>query len=129
MFKPNNKKMLTVLIAVAMIFSAFAVLSLVAQPAYASASGTVTYNPTTLGVYPSTDLPIPTVAFVTGGTFSSGATIYFYLSTTDSSTGLVATASGDYDAIGVTTLTASSPTSLDQAVTFFPGGKVFGSSL
>ncbi|MEM0159785.1 MAG: hypothetical protein QW393_03430 [Candidatus Micrarchaeaceae archaeon] len=129
MFKPNNKKMLTVLIAVAMIFSAFAVLSLVAQPAYASASGTVTYNPTTLGVSPSTDLPIPTVAFVTGGTFSSGATIYFYLSTTDSSTGLVPTGgTGVYDAIGWTTLTASSPTSLDQAVTFFLGGNVFSSA-
>ncbi|MEM3845785.1 MAG: hypothetical protein QXU98_08790, partial [Candidatus Parvarchaeota archaeon] len=115
MFKPNNKKMLTVLIAVAMIFSAFAILSFAAQPAYAtSSSGTVTYNPTTLGVTSSTgsDL-IPTVAFVSGGTFSSGSTVYFYLSTTDSSAGLVS-----FDAIGSTTLTAASPTSLNQAVTF-----------
>ncbi|MEM4067123.1 MAG: hypothetical protein QXV17_09725 [Candidatus Micrarchaeaceae archaeon] len=115
MFKPNNKKMLTVLIAVAMIFSAFAILSFAAQPAYAtSSSGTVTYNPTTLGVTSSTgsDL-IPTVAFVSGGTFSSGSTVYFYLSTTDSSAGLVS-----FDPIGSTTLTAASPTSLNQAVTF-----------
>ncbi|MEM3845980.1 MAG: hypothetical protein QXU98_09790, partial [Candidatus Parvarchaeota archaeon] len=115
MFKPNNKKMLTVLIAVAMIFSAFAILSFAAQPAYAtSSSGIVTYNPTTLGVRSSSgsDL-IPTVAFVSGGTFSSGSTVYFYLSTTDSSSGLVS-----LDAIGNTTLTAASPTSLNQAVTF-----------
>ncbi|MEM3828855.1 MAG: hypothetical protein QXP36_06550, partial [Conexivisphaerales archaeon] len=114
MFKTNNKKMLTVLIAVAMIFSAFAILSFAAQPAYATSSGTVTYNPTTLGVTSSSGgVLISTVAFVSGGTFSSGSTVYFYLSTTDSATGIVSD-----DAIGSTTLTAASPTSLNQAVTF-----------
>ena len=126
MYKPNNKKMLTVLIAVAMIFSAFAILSLAAQPAFASSAGTVTYNPTTLGVSSATEFGLSTSAFVSGGTFSSGATVFFYLSTTDSSTGLVAT-SGVFDAIGETTLGASSPTSLDQSVTFFPGGDVLAS--
>ncbi|MEM3504291.1 MAG: hypothetical protein QW134_08715, partial [Nitrososphaeria archaeon] len=125
MFKPNNKKMLTVLIAVAMIFSAFAILSFAAQPAFAAASGTVTYSPTTLGVNaagPHATIPVTTTVFVSGGTFSSGATVYFYLSTTDSATGLVKTDTShtSFDAIGVTTLTAASPTSLDQAVTFFP---------
>ncbi|MEM0159653.1 MAG: hypothetical protein QW393_02725, partial [Candidatus Micrarchaeaceae archaeon] len=125
MFKPNNKKMLTVLIAVAMIFSAFAILSFAAQPAFAAASGTVTYSPTTLGVNaaaPHAKIPVTTTVFVSGGTFSSGATVYFYLSTTDSATGLVKTDAShtSFDAIGVTTLTAASPTSLDQAVTFFP---------
>ena len=123
--------MLTVLITLAMILSALAVISMAAQPAYATSSGTVTYNPTTLGLTvvttsPLTYSPIQTVAFVSGGTFSSGATIFFYLSTTDSSTGLVATGgSSHYYAIGYTTLTAASPTTLDQAVTFFSGGNVF----
>jgi hypothetical protein len=123
MYKPNNKKMLTVLISIAMIFSAFAVLSFVATPAYASASGTVIYNPSTLGVGTLSSgkgIPVTTVALTSGGTFSSGDTIYFYLSTTDSSTGLVQTYGSDYFAIGVTVLSASSPTSLNQAVTFFP---------
>ena len=115
--------MLTVLISLAMVFSAFAILSLAAEPAYASSAGTVTYTPTTLGVNPTTEFGLTTSAFVSGGTFSSGATIFFYLSTTDSSTGLVATG-GAFDAIGETTLGASSPTSLNQAVTFFPGGDV-----
>ena len=118
MYKPNNKKMLTVLIAVAMVFSAFAILSFAAQPAYASSSGTVTYNPTTLGFTGSTfSTLVSTTVFVSGGTFSSGATIYFYLSSTDSSAGLVG-ASGLNAVIGSTVLTATSPTTLDQSVTF-----------
>ena len=118
MTKINSKKMLTVMIALAMIFSALAVISFAAQPAYAAASGTVTYNPTTLGVTSSspTNGAITTVSFVSGGTFSSGATVYFYLSTTDSATGLALGGA----AIGATVLGSSSPTSLDQAVTFFP---------
>jgi hypothetical protein len=129
MKKISTKKMLTVLISLAMVFSALAVISMAAQPAYATSSGTVTYNPTTLGLGTSTGPPIQTVAFVSGGTFSSGATIYFYLSTTDSSAGLVATAAGPaYDAIGYTTLTATSPTTLNQAVTFFHGGEVWSGS-
>lgn len=124
MYKPNNKKMLTVLIAAAMVFSAFAILTFAATPVYASASGTVIYNPSTLGVGTLSSgkgTPVTTVAYTSGGTFSSGDTIYFYLSTTDSSTGLVATGGGtDYYAIGTTVLTASSPTALSQAVTFFP---------
>jgi len=116
MFKPNNKKMLTVLITLAMILSALAVISMAAQPAYAAASGTVTYNPTTIGI--ESGIAVQTVAFVSGGSFTSGATVYFYLSSTDSATGLLFGG----DAIGGTILTASSPTTLSQAVTFFPSG-------
>ncbi|MEM0138946.1 MAG: hypothetical protein QW100_04430, partial [Thermoplasmatales archaeon] len=116
MFKPNNKKMLTVLIAVAMVFSAFVVLSIASEPAFAAASGTVTYSPTTYGIESGT--AVQTVAFTSGGTFSSGATVYFYLSSTDSASGLLF---GGY-AIGGTILGNSSPTSLSQAVEFFPHG-------
>jgi len=98
MFKPNNKKMLTVLITLAMVFSALAVMSFAAQPAYA-ASGTVTYNPTvfTAGV--------PTQTYASGGAFGSGSTVYFYFSTTDSSTGIVGGSIGSVTlSAGVTTL-------------------------
>ena len=80
MFKPNNKKMLTVLIAVAMVFSAFAILSFAAQPAYASSSGSFTLNPTVFAVTTST------VVAANGGSFGSGATVTFYSSTTNSFT-------------------------------------------
>ena len=273
MTKINSKKMLTVMIALAMIFSALAVISFAAQPAYAAASGTVTYNPTTLGLAPTTpsstsfgsptpvaqtssltaptvsygtsesqafyefaypasgaatltlsaqiafgadvfdftavtptavasypttgvlvsgngavtganfivsaitlssvgttstvtfkitgsfngqtftssvvtensigsaastyyygyaslsgtysytaNTPITTSVFASGGSFSTGATVYFYLSTTDSATGLALSG----DSIGSTVLTSSSPTSLNQEVTFFGSGYAGG---
>ena len=111
MYKPNNKKMLTVLISIAMVFSAFAILSFAAEPAFATASGTVTYNPTTFGI--SSGDAVETTVFASGGSFSSGATVYFYLSTTDSGTGISGTE------IGSTILTSASPTTLDQKVTLF----------
>ena len=122
MFKPNNKKMLTVLITLAMIFSALAVLSMAAQPAYA-ASGTFTVNPTTYTA--GTSSGTSTVAFVSGGTFGSGSTVFFFLSTTTSSSGIVAgsgilvTVSGVsvLNAIGGVSLAAGT-TSLSNAVTF-----------
>ncbi|MEM3908226.1 MAG: hypothetical protein QXZ17_15425, partial [Nitrososphaerota archaeon] len=94
MFKPNNKKMLTVLITVATIFSAFAVLSLAAEPAYAqTASGTISYTPNivTAGqvyqlAYSSEFYP---VIYASGGTFSGVSEFYFYWSTTDSVTGII----------------------------------------
>ncbi|MGC8580668.1 MAG: hypothetical protein ACP5MB_11545, partial [bacterium] len=112
----NKKALISILVVMVMVLSAFVVI---ASPVSASAYGTVTYNPTTYGVNPSTNLPLTTVAFVSGGTFSSGATIYFYLSTSDSYSGIIS-----YDAIGSTVLTATSPTTLNQAVTFFPNGDV-----
>ncbi|MEM3859956.1 MAG: hypothetical protein QW478_11245, partial [Candidatus Micrarchaeaceae archaeon] len=75
MFKTNNKKMLTVIVAVAMIFSAFAILSFTAQPAYA-ASGSITLDPTVFAKGTAT------ITLANGGTFGSGATVYFYLSNT-----------------------------------------------
>ncbi|EQB66058.1 MAG: hypothetical protein AMDU3_IPLC00001G0224 [Thermoplasmatales archaeon I-plasma] len=77
MYKPNNKKMLTVLIAVAMIFSAFAILSFAAEPAYA-ASGSFTTTPTVFAVSSSTVVGFPSGSTAT---FSSGATVTFYANT------------------------------------------------
>ncbi|MEM3859184.1 MAG: hypothetical protein QW478_07215, partial [Candidatus Micrarchaeaceae archaeon] len=48
MYKPKTKKMLTVLIAVTMIFSAFAALSLVAEPGYAAPATNITLSPNTI---------------------------------------------------------------------------------
>ncbi|MGC8579271.1 MAG: hypothetical protein ACP5MB_04340 [bacterium] len=111
----NKKALISILVVMVMVLSAFVVIS---GSASATASGTVTYNPTTYGLS-SNGYPLETVAFVSGGTFSSGATIYFYLSSNDSYTGLL----WPY-AIGNTTLTAASPTTLNQAVTFFPNGNI-----
>ncbi len=88
MYKPNNKKTLTVLIAVAMIFSAFAILSFAAQPAYAQTmQGTVSYTPTSVTIAQVTDpSSAHAVIFANGGTFSSVTTFYFFWSTTNSFT-------------------------------------------
>ena len=79
MYKPNNKKMLTVLIAVAMIFSAFAVLSLATQPA-AAVTPTQSFTLTPNSALASVDSRL----YVTSSsvTFPSGATIYAEWSTT-----------------------------------------------
>ncbi|MEM3830081.1 MAG: hypothetical protein QXP36_12850, partial [Conexivisphaerales archaeon] len=118
MFKPNNKKMLTVLMAVAMVFSAFAVLSIAAQPAYA-ASGTFSVNPTTYTEGSASG--VSTIAYVSGGTFGAGSTVYFFLSTSTSSSGIVSgsgtTISTVSNTIGSVTLAAGS-TSLANVVTF-----------
>ena len=91
MSKPYTKKMLTVMITVAMVFSALAILSFAAQPAYA-ASGTFTVNnPTTFTT--GTGSGVSTIAFVSGGTFGSGSVVFFFLSSTTSSSGIV-TSSG-----------------------------------
>jgi len=76
MFKPNNKKMLTVLITLAMVFSALAVISMAAQPAYAATITSPTYDPTIFSV------GVATVTAVSGGSgFTSGGLVNFYLGT------------------------------------------------
>ena len=80
MSKPNTKKMLTVMITVAMVFSALAVLSLATEPAFASSSGTITISPTVFTDHAGSS----TLVIVNGGTFGSGATVNFYQSATSS---------------------------------------------
>jgi len=98
MFKPNNKKMLTVLITLAMVFSALAVISMAAQPAYAT-SPNMTSDPAFF-------VPgVTTVSYISSGvTFPVGSVIYFYISTSTSATGII----GSY--VGSTSLTAGSTT-------------------
>ncbi len=91
MYKPKTKKMLTVLITVAMVFSALAILSFAAQPAYAQTmSGTVSYTPTTItiGQVEQSTNYLP-VIYASGGTFSSVATFYFYWSTSLTYSGIL----------------------------------------
>ncbi|MEM3829411.1 MAG: hypothetical protein QXP36_09405 [Conexivisphaerales archaeon] len=80
MFKPNNKKMLTVVVAVAMVFSALAILSFAAQPAFA-ASGTITSDYSTLYV------GLNNYVLISGGTFASGAPLYYEFSKTNAWSG------------------------------------------
>jgi hypothetical protein len=95
MYKPNNKKMLTVLISIAMIFSALAILSFAAEPAYAT-SPTMTSDPVIFAA------GAPTVTFITtsGAGFPAGSTVYFYISSTDTASGVI----GSY--VGSTSLSA-----------------------
>ena len=91
MYKPKTKKMLTVMITVAMVFSALAILSFAAQPAYAQTmSGTISYTPTTItiGQVEQSTNYLP-VIYANGGTFSSVATFYFYWSTSQTYSGIL----------------------------------------
>ena len=106
MYKPNNKKMLTVLISIAMIFSALAILSFAAQPAYA-ASGTITLDPTVFTDHSGST----TIVVVNGGTFGSGATVTFYESSTDTFT-------SSSHSVGTFTLPAGTTTLSNAVVTF-----------
>jgi len=116
MNKLSTKKMLTVLISLAMIFSALAVISLAAQPAYATASGSITLNPTTFGES-SGSIPVATLVTANGGTFGSGSTVYFYLSSTASSSGITIT--GYTSPIGSVALPGGSTTLSNTVVTLF----------
>jgi len=102
--------MLTVLISLAMVFSALAVLSLATQPAFA-ASGTVTYDPT---VY---TIGATAVSFASGGTFGAGSTVYFFLSVNDTSKGIIGNPLAPSGQIGSVTL-AAGQTALNNVVSF-----------
>ncbi|MEM3844798.1 MAG: hypothetical protein QXU98_03755 [Candidatus Parvarchaeota archaeon] len=119
MFKPNNKKMLTVLIAVAMIFSAFAVLSMAAHPAFAQSASVVAYTPVIVSPNQLTDPSAnPIVLVATGGTFTAGQNVYFYWSSTDSVSGLIST-SANFNAslpAGVTTLSSTLLTEINTPI-------------
>ena len=113
MSKPNTKKMLTVMITVAMVFSALAILSFAATPAYAAASGTFTTNPTTFAIDGSSHLE-STIVTVNGGSFDAGSTVTFYISSSTSSSGFLVTT----PTLGSYTLKASQTTLSNAVVTF-----------
>ena len=113
MSKPNTKKMFTVMITVAMVFSALAILSLAATPASAAASGTFTTNPTTFAIDGSGHLKT-TIVTVNGGSFDTGSTVSFWISTTTTSAGRVDSST----ALGTYALSASQ-TTLNNAVVSF----------
>ena len=70
--------------------------------AYAQASGSVSYTPT---VYSSGSTVL---AQVTGGSFGSGSTVYFYISTTTSSSGIIGSYIGYFILpAGTTTLSSA----------------------
>ncbi|MEM3829674.1 MAG: hypothetical protein QXP36_10735, partial [Conexivisphaerales archaeon] len=117
MFKPSNKKMLTVLIAVAMIFSAFAVLSIVAQPAHAIvSSATISYDPTVFS-----NAGVVTVTFADGGSFTAGGQVNFYLATST-------TYSTSDPLIGTFRLPASATSLANPVNLTIPSGTAVGTS-
>ena len=112
MSKTNTKKTLTVMISIAMVFSALAILSLTATPAFA-ATGTITSNPTNLAITGG-NLESTIVVF-NGGTFNSTATITFYIGTT-------AAFSTNYKLTGSVTLPAGATTMSNTVVTLSSSG-------
>ena len=116
MSKPNNKKMLTVMISIAMVFSALAILSFAATPAYAASSGSITLDPTVFAVNTAT------ITLANGGTFGSGATVYFYFQSTNTFP-----SSAPSSDIGSYTLAAGTTTLSNAAVTLtIPAGTAAG---
>jgi hypothetical protein len=115
MKKISTKKMLTVLISLAMVFSALAVISMAAEPAYAqTASGQ--FYASTDPITPITTTPPGTVltplaspapmifvaeASTNAASFTAGQTVDFYWSTTTAASGIVG---------GVAGTTTASPT-------------------
>ena len=93
-------QIITALTVAVMVLSVFAVLAVASQPAYA-ASGSISMDPT---VFSS---GMASVTLVNGGTFGSGATVTFYISTTDTFTSRTS--------IGTYSLTAGT-TTLSNAV-------------
>ena len=110
MSKPYTKKMLTVMITVAMVFSALAILSFAMTPAYAASSGTVTLNPTTFSAGSGTG--VATTVLANGGTFTQGATLTFYISPVNSF-------SSGNSTIGTYTLGGAATSLSNVAVTLF----------
>jgi hypothetical protein len=135
MKKISTKKMLTVLITLAMVFSALAVLSLAAQPAYATASGTVSYTPTTVTaaqvgttVYTqigSTGVYTPIIA-ATGGTFGSGSTVYFYWSTSNSASGILYSSTPSVTTYAFSAVLGASQTTLTSNTVLTPNTGLSG---
>ncbi|MGC8580383.1 MAG: beta strand repeat-containing protein, partial [bacterium] len=105
----NKKALISTIVALLMVLSAFLVIS----SNSAAASGSFTTDPTVFAVN------APTVTYLHGGTFGSGSTILFFLSTTT-------TYSSSDPQIGTTTLPANKDTLDQPAVLTIPAGTTPG---
>ena len=84
MSKPNTKKMLTVMITLAMVFSAFAILALAAEPAYAAPATNFTLTPNSIyGSGTSTRFAVVSSSM----TFPNNVPLYYEWSSTGSWSG------------------------------------------
>jgi hypothetical protein len=84
-------KEITALVTLVMLVS---VIILIVPDASATASGSVTYSPSVFSA------GVPTLTVASGGTFGSGSTVYFYLSSTTSSSGIIGSYIGYYTLSG-----------------------------
>jgi large-conductance mechanosensitive channel/archaellum component FlaC len=115
----NKKALISTMVAMLMVLSAFLVMT---GSASATASGTVTYNPTTFaltlptGTSPTTYSTVKTIVVANGGNFGSGSTVYFYISTTTSSTGIT---SPFTNYVASYTLPGGATTLSNAVITFF----------
>ncbi|MEM4778177.1 MAG: hypothetical protein QW062_01880 [Thermoplasmatales archaeon] len=97
-----NSRIKIVLVVLVMIAS----VVLVTSPSFAQASGTVTYSPVIFSAGTTV------LAEASGGNFGSGSTVYFYLSTSESSSGIT----GSY--IGSTALPGGATTLSNTQIKF-----------
>ena len=95
----NIKRGLTIAISLIMLVS---VLLVISPASSATASGSVSYTPTVFSA------GVQTLTVASGGTFGSGSTVYFYISTTTSSAGIIGSYVGSYTLAGGTTTLSNS---------------------
>ena len=94
----KNKPIVT-LVVFLVIFSMAIILS---PQVSAAASGSVTYSPAVFSIN------VPTLTVASGGNFGSGSTVYFYVSSSTSSSGIIGSYMGLYTlSSGVTSLSNS----------------------
>ena len=87
-------KEITTIVAFVMLVS---VMIVIVPGSSATASGSVTYSPSVFSA------GVQTLTVASGGTFGSGSTVYFYLSTTTSSSGIIGSYIGYYTLSGGST--------------------------
>ena len=107
MTKINSKKMLTVLISVAMAFSALAVISFAAEPANATLAPTIIFTPNQLTVAQTgtptlvssaTGVYNPTIAITNQISDPTSSIVYFFWSTSSSLSGIPTGETSYYEA-------------------------------
>jgi hypothetical protein len=81
----------------------------------ATASGSVSYIPTVFSA------GVQTLTVANGGTFGSGSTVYFYISTTKSSSGIIGSYVGSYTLSGGTTTLSNSHFKITIPSSISPG--------
>ncbi|MEM0161422.1 MAG: hypothetical protein QXZ12_08235 [Thermoplasmata archaeon] len=107
------KNKATVILVTLLVVISMAII--VIPQASATATGSVSYTPTVFSIN------TPTLTVVSGGSFGSGSTVYFYLSSTTSSSGIIGSYIGYYTLSGGLTSLSNNHIRLTIPSTVVPG--------